>query len=76
MWHSVINDLDESGRIVWDEFFIDGSFAPARKGRRHWKNQARKGYEVYGGGGWLGNTFGMLHLLGLARGSQARLGSI
>ncbi len=32
MWHAFIDELDENGRMNWDELFIDGSFAPAKKG--------------------------------------------
>jgi len=34
MWHEFINELDEQGRIDWNEIFMDGSFAPAKKGPR------------------------------------------
>jgi|694.fasta_scaffold67476_2 hypothetical protein len=29
-----IDELNEQGRISWDELFIDGSFAPAKKGAK------------------------------------------
>ena len=32
MWHAFLDELSNRGRIQWDELFIDGSFAPAKKG--------------------------------------------
>jgi transposase len=32
MWHAFLNELDERGRLDWNEVFVDGSFAPAKKG--------------------------------------------
>ncbi len=31
MWHAFIDELSEQGRMSWNELFIDGSFAPAKK---------------------------------------------
>jgi hypothetical protein len=31
MWHEFIDELSEQGRMRWDELFIDGSFASAKK---------------------------------------------
>lgn len=36
MWHAFIDELDEQGCINWDEVFMDGSFAPAKKGATTW----------------------------------------
>jgi transposase len=32
MWHAFIDELDERGHLDWQEVFVDGSFAPAKKG--------------------------------------------
>jgi transposase len=32
MWHAFLDQLDEAGRLDWNEVFADGSFAPAKKG--------------------------------------------
>ncbi len=32
MWHAFIDELDERGHFDWQEVFVDGSFAPAKKG--------------------------------------------
>ena len=32
LWRAFLGELDERGRIRWSESFIDGSFAPAKKG--------------------------------------------
>ncbi len=31
MWLGFIDELSENGRVRWDELFIDGSFAAAKK---------------------------------------------
>lgn len=32
IWHSFLDALDEQGLLDWEEVFVDGSFAPAKKG--------------------------------------------
>jgi transposase len=32
IWRSFLGELDEQGRLDWQETFADGSFAPAKKG--------------------------------------------
>ena len=32
MWRAFLADLNDEGKIRWDECFADGSFAPAKKG--------------------------------------------
>ena len=32
VWRTFLGELDEQGRIDWEETFADGSFAPAKKG--------------------------------------------
>ena len=32
MWYAFLDRLDQQGRLDWDEVFVDGSFAPAKKG--------------------------------------------
>ena len=32
MWRTFLGELDEQGRLDWQETFADGSFAPAKKG--------------------------------------------
>ena len=31
-WRALLGGLDQAGRLKWDEAFLDGSFAPAKKG--------------------------------------------
>jgi hypothetical protein len=31
-WRTLLGALDENGLLRWDESFLDGSFAPAKKG--------------------------------------------
>jgi transposase len=33
-WRALLGGLDEEGLLRWDETFLDGSFAPAKKGAR------------------------------------------
>jgi transposase len=32
IWRQFLSELDEQGRLDWSESFLDGSFAPAKKG--------------------------------------------
>ncbi|MDP6367937.1 MAG: hypothetical protein QF787_17730, partial [Nitrospinota bacterium] len=47
-WRAFLADLNERGKIRWDECFVDGSFAPAKKGGRAWARpsaaRARSGW--------------------------------
>ena len=50
-WRSLLGTLDERGLLKWDETFLDGSFAPAKKRLRMvGQNQAWQGDEVDGTG--------------------------
>ena len=31
-WRALLRSLDEEGPLQWEEIFLDGSFAPAKKG--------------------------------------------
>ena len=35
-WRALLGALDAEGLLKWDETVLDGSFAPAKKGRRGW----------------------------------------
>jgi hypothetical protein len=39
-WRTLLGAPDEEGLLKWDETFLDGSFAPAKKGLRCEENQA------------------------------------
>lgn len=45
-----LSELDQRGRLEWQESVLDGSFASAKKGRRRRQNQAGQGHKVDGGG--------------------------
>jgi len=32
LWRAFLSELDQRGRLDWEESFLDGSFAPAKKG--------------------------------------------
>jgi hypothetical protein len=32
LWHAFIGTLDEQGLVDWEQVFLDGSFAPVKKG--------------------------------------------
>jgi transposase len=36
IWRAFLSELDEDGQIDWSESFMDGSFAPAKKGASPW----------------------------------------
>ncbi len=42
MWHTALALLDVQGKLDWSMAFLDGSFAPAKKGGEH-VGLARKG---------------------------------
>ena len=42
-WRALLGVLDEEGLLKWDETFLDGSFAPAKKGSAVGKTKRGKG---------------------------------
>lgn len=36
-WRKLLGTLDQKGLLKWDEAFLDGSFAPAKKGALQWE---------------------------------------
>jgi transposase len=40
IWRAFLSAWNERQQLKWSESFMDGSFAPAKKGRRSRKNQA------------------------------------
>jgi transposase len=40
IWRAFLNELNERQQLKWSESFLDGSFAPAKKGARKSENQA------------------------------------
>ena len=51
-WRKLLSMLDQRGLLHWQETFMDGSFAPAKRGLRRRSHQARQGDEVDGTGRW------------------------
>ena len=49
VWRKFLSMLDEKGALDWQEAFIDGSFAPAKKGGPVW---ARRSAERVRSGWW------------------------
>lgn len=47
LWRAYLEELDHRGRVDWEECFIDGSFAPAKKGATA-SAKPRKGREQSG----------------------------
>ncbi len=50
LWRQFLSELDQRGKLDWSESFLDGSFAPAKRGRVRRQNPARQRHEVEGGG--------------------------
>ena len=71
LWRKFLGELDEKGILSWDETFSDGTFSPAKKGRRRRQNQTRKGYKAHGGGRRPGCTYGSSHCPSVPGGSHA-----
>ncbi len=36
IWQTLLGTLDEEGKIEWTRAFLDGSFAPAKRGAKRW----------------------------------------
>ena len=51
-WRTLLGALDERGLLKWDETFLDGSFAPAKKGAP----QSAKPSVARGRSGWYWST--------------------
>jgi transposase len=51
-WRTLLGALDEEGWLKWDETFLDGSFAPAKKGAR----RSAKPSGARGRSGWYWST--------------------
>jgi transposase len=49
-WRALLGALDGKGLLKWEESFLDGSFAPAKRGLRSRQNQPWQGHEVDGTG--------------------------
>jgi len=43
LWRAFLSELNERQQLKWSESFLDGSFAPAKKGLRSWQNRRGKG---------------------------------
>jgi transposase len=40
IWRAFLSELNERQQLQWSESFLDGSFAPAKKGAREWAKPA------------------------------------
>jgi transposase len=49
IWRAFLSELDQRGRLDWQESFLDGSFAPAKKGA---KGSAKPSVERAQSGWW------------------------
>ena len=41
IWRVLLSTLDTQGRLDWGQAFLDGSFAPAKKGEPRWARRRR-----------------------------------
>ena len=41
IWRAFLGTLDSQGKLDWTQAFLDGTFAPAKKGDRKWASLAR-----------------------------------
>src|ERR1700675_2094392 len=72
IWRAFLSELNQRQQLKWSESFLDGSFAPAKKGAAESENQAGQGDEVDGGGRRPRSSSGKLPSLCLSGGSQTR----
>jgi transposase len=52
LWRAFLSKLDQRGRLDWQESFLDGSFAPAKKGA----TESAKPSAARGRSGWWWST--------------------
>ena len=71
VWRKFLSMLDAKGLLDWEEAFIDGSFAPEKKGRMRRQNQKGQRYKVDGGGRRPRYSSWKHPCLGIAGGSKA-----
>jgi len=64
IWQAFSSSLDEGGKLEWSRAFLDGSFVPAKKGKKDRIDQGGQGDEADTGGGWERDSPGALHLPG------------
>ena len=50
VWRQFLSELDQQGRLDWNESFLDGSFAPAKKGAS--ASAKPSGAKARSGWGW------------------------
>ena len=46
LWRAFLSALDARRRLDWSEAFLDGTFAPAKRGRRPRQDTQRKGTKL------------------------------
>ena len=71
VWRKFLSMLDEKGALDWEEAFIDGSFAPAKKGAPASGKPKGQRHKVDGGGRRRRYSSGKHPYLGIAGGSNA-----
>jgi len=49
IWQTLLQSLDEQGRLEWSKAFLDGSFVPAIGGSWGRSDEAREGEQADGG---------------------------
>ncbi len=72
IWRAFLAELNQREQLDWSESFLDGSFAPAKKGARKLEKPSGARHEVDGGGRRPGCSSGKATLLCIAQRSPAR----
>ena len=72
IWRTFLSELNERQQLQWSESFLDGSFAPAKKGALESGKPSGQGDEVDGGGRRPRCSSGKLPSLCIPGGSPAR----
>ncbi len=72
IWRSFLSELNERQQLKWSESFLDGSFAPAKKGAAESEKPSGARDEVDGGGRRPRSSSGKLPSLCIPGGGQAR----
>lgn len=71
LWRAFLAQLNDRQQLRWNECFVDGSVAPAKKGAQSRTDQARQGHKVEGLGRWRGSSAGNIPGVGVPGGSPA-----
>jgi transposase len=72
VWRTFLTQLNDRGRLRWNECFMDATFFPAKKGSQRRQHPKGQGHKAHGGGRRPGCASGSFPTLGKSGGDLAR----